>query len=353
MLVSNTRKWQYRLTMSEQALNLESDTPDLDASVVAGDSLKNYLNEIGRTPLLTSEEEVSLSRLIEAGVFAGHLLHLQSQLSSAPEQISNEDKRLAEKYMPMGSDLQVIAADGQSAKTRMIQANLKLVVSIAKRHTGRGLDLIDVIQEGNLGLIHSVEKFDYTKGFKFSTYSSWWIRQAISRGLANTSRTIRLPHDISVKVSKYSRLSQQFFQDNGREATDQEIAELIGENLEKARFLKELNSSPLSLDRTIRTDTQITIGEKIEDKSVAQPEASTLDGMTYSKINEAIDRLDPQQALIIKLRYGIGNYDPKKLEEIGEEVGLKRESVRRHQLLAEDRLRFIFKQYGITGSTDG
>lgn len=338
--------------MSDQAVFPESNVPDLDASSVAGDSVRSYLNEISRTPLLNSEEEVSLSRRIEAGVFAGRLLDLQSQLEREPERVSAEDKLLADKYRAITRSLRVISVDGQSAKDSLIRANLKLVVSIAKRYQGRGLDLIDLVQEGNFGLIHAVEKFDYTKGYKFSTYGTWWIRQAVSRGLAEKCRTIRVPHNLIDEVYKYSRLNHQFFQDNGREATDQEIAELIGDDVNKARLLKELNLSPVSLDRTIRADTKTTIGDIIEDKTAVQPEASTLDEMTILKVAAAIDQLDPRQALIIKRRYGIGKYEPQTLKQVGAELGVTQERTRQIQIRAEKQLRVIFEQLGITNFND-
>jgi RNA polymerase sigma factor (sigma-70 family) len=338
--------------MSEQTVLPESSVPDLDAGSVAGNLVRSYLNEISRTPLLNSEEEVSLSRRIEAGVFAGHLLDLQSQLESEPDQISAEDKLLADKYRAVSRSLEAVSVDGQSAKDSLIRANLKLVVSIAKRYQGRGLDLIDLIQEGNFGLIHAVEKFDYTKGYKFSTYGTWWIRQAVSRGLAEKCRTIRVPHYLMDEVNKYSRLNHQFFQDNGREATDQEIAELIGDDVDKARLLKELNLSPVSLDRAIGADTKTTIGDIIEDKTAVQPEASTLDEITILKVAASIDQLDPRQALIIKRRYGMGNHEPQTLKQLSAELGITKERVRQIQILAEKQLRVIFEQLGITNFND-
>jgi RNA polymerase nonessential primary-like sigma factor len=338
--------------MSEQVPIIETLIPDLDAGSVAGDSLRSYLNAISRTPLLTAEEEVLLCRRIEAGVFAGRIIDLQGQLKEDPTQVNAEDKQLAQKYSTICESLALIAADGDAAKNHMIQANLKLVVSIAKRYQNRGLDFQDVISEGNFGLMHAVEKFDYTKGFKFSTYGTWWIMQAVSRGISDQGRTIRVPNNMVDEVNKSVRLGRQFFQENGREATDIELADLVGTNAEKARRLKEISRLPISLDSPFDIGGDDRLGDFIEDTTAIQPETAVIDEMTQTKIFEAINQLEPRQALIIKRRYGIDCAEPQKLDQVGQEIGVTRERVRQIQKKAEESLRSIFKKFGITSLND-
>lgn len=338
--------------MSEQAPFVEPETPDLDATSVAGDSLRSYLNDINRTPLLTAEEEVMLCRRIEAGVFAGRLLELQTMVIDEPGQVGAEEKELAQKYAPFSQGLAVIAADGEAAKSHMVQANLKLVVSIAKRYQNRGLDFQDLISEGNFGLLHAVEKFDYAKGFKFSTYATWWITQRVRRGINDTARTIRIPNNQVDDVNKAVRLGRQFFQEKGREANDTELAELLGTDVEKAKFLKEIGRTPISLDMPLLADGEGRLGDFIEDTTALQPEIAAIDDITQAKIIEAINQLDPRAALIIKRRYGIGTDQPQKLDQVGREVGVTRERVRQIQKKAEERLRVILQKIGITGLND-
>lgn len=337
--------------MSEQASILLNTTPDLDEVSVAGDSVKSYLNEIGRTSLLKAEDEVLICRRIEAGIFAGRILDLQSCLCKKPDELSAEDKTLVVKYKSVSDGLEFIKADGQSAKSHMIHANLRLVVSIAKRYAGRGLDLQDLIQEGNIGLIHAIDKFDYRQGNKFSTYGSWWIKQSLSRAMAEKSRTIKIPSNIVTEVNKLIRVSTLFFQDNGRDATDQELAEILAMTVDKARLLKDLNKRPVPLDRSIVADGQVTIGDMIEDKAALLPEASTLSDMTHADISKAIDQLDPRQAFVIRRRYGINTSEQQTLDQVGRDLGLTRERVRQIQRLAEDKLRQKLINLGITSSS--
>jgi RNA polymerase nonessential primary-like sigma factor len=225
---------------------------DLDAQGPAADLVRVYLNGIGKTALLTAAEEVELAKRVEAGVFAQHRL----------DTAAAEDTELDPQYR---RDLRAVVRDGARAKNHLLEANLRLVVSLAKRYTGRGMPLLDLIQEGNLGLIRAMEKFDYTKGFKFSTYATWWIRQAITRGMADQSRTIRLPVHLVEQVNKLARIKREMHQNLGREATDEELAEESGIPVEKINDLLEHSRDPVSLDMPVGSDEEAPLGDFIED----------------------------------------------------------------------------------------
>ncbi|MGH3937887.1 MAG: sigma-70 family RNA polymerase sigma factor [Pseudonocardiaceae bacterium] len=284
---------------------------DLDVQSPAADLVRVYLNGIGRTALLTAQEEVELAKRIEAGVFARHMLDTTAQLSP-----------------PNRSDLLRIVHDGQVAKNHLLEANLRLVVSLAKRYTGRGMPLLDLIQEGNLGLIRAVEKFDYAKGFKFSTYATWWIRQAITRGMADQSRTIRLPVHLVEQVNKLARIKRDLHQQLGREATHQELAAESGIALEKVADLLDHSRDPVSLDMPVGAEEEAPLGDFIEDAEAADAESAVISGMLQDDLRRVLATLEDREQNVIRLRYGLDDGQPRTLDQIGKRFGLSRERVR-------------------------
>ena len=284
---------------------------DLDSASPAADLVRVYLNGIGKTALLTAEDEVELAKRIEAGLYAQHLLETRKRLG---------DKRK--------SDLAVIAADGQAARQHLLEANLRLVVSLAKRYTGRGMPLLDLIQEGNLGLIRAMEKFDYTKGFKFSTYATWWIRQAITRGMADQSRTIRLPVHLVEQVNKLARIKREMHQTLGREATDEELAEESGIPVEKINDLLEHSRDPVSLDMPVGADEEAPLGDFIEDSEAMSAENTVIAELLHTDIRHVLATLDEREQQVIQLRFGLDDGQPRTLDQIGKSFGLSRERVR-------------------------
>jgi RNA polymerase nonessential primary-like sigma factor len=284
---------------------------DLDTQSPAADLVRVYLNGIGKTALLTAEDEVELAKRIEAGLYAQHLLDTR--------------KRLGEKRK---NALATIAADGRAARSHLLEANLRLVVSLAKRYTGRGMPLLDLIQEGNLGLIRAMEKFDYTKGFKFSTYATWWIRQAITRGMADQSRTIRLPVHLVEQVNKLSRIKREMHQTLGREATDEELAEESGIPVEKINDLLEHSRDPVSLDMPVGADEEAPLGDFIEDSEAMSAENTVIAELLHTDIRHVLATLDEREKQVIQLRFGLDDGQPRTLDQIGKLFGLSRERVR-------------------------
>jgi RNA polymerase primary sigma factor len=296
---------------------------DLDDQTPAmGDSVHTYLKSIGRTSLLTAEQEVDLAKRIEAGLFAEH------KLETAP----NLDESLRR-------DLKLVAEDGRRAKAHMLEANLRLVVSVAKKYSDRGLSLLDVVQEGNLGLIRAVEKFDYTKGYKFSTYAMWWIRQAIQRGFADSARTIRLPVHVLEMLSKLSRVERDMHQRLGREPTPEELAVELDRTPDQIEELLRTSRQPISLDSTIGEDGETSIGDLIED--VDAPEASELVDrqLMAEQLRSALDALTPREATIMAMRFGLYDGNPHTLDEIGRALGLTRERIRQLEKQSLSKLR--------------
>jgi RNA polymerase nonessential primary-like sigma factor len=287
------------------------DLDDLDAQGPSADLVRVYLNGIGRTALLTAEQEVELAKRIEAGVFAQHKLETAKRLS--PQRIA---------------DLKAIVREGNRARNHLLVANLRLVVSLAKRYTGRGMPLLDLIQEGNLGLIRAVEKFDYTKGFKFSTYATWWIRQAVSRGMADQARTIRLPVHLVEQVNKLSRLKRELHQQLGRDATLEELAAESGIDAEKISDLLDHARDPVSLDMPVGTDEEAPLGDFIEDTESASAESAVVAGFMHRDIDKVLDTLDEREQAVVRMRYGLIDGRPRTLDEIGREFGISRERVR-------------------------
>jgi RNA polymerase primary sigma factor len=300
-----------------------ADGVDLDDQTPAmGDSVHTYLKSIGRTSLLTAEQEVDLAKRIEAGLFAEH------KLDSEPD--------LAADYR---HDLELVAEDGRRAKSHMLEANLRLVVSVAKKYSDRGLSLLDVVQEGNLGLIRAVEKFDYTKGYKFSTYAMWWIRQAIQRGFADSARTIRLPVHVLEMLSKLSRVERDMHQRLGREPTPEELAVELDRTPDQIEELLRTSRQPISLDSTIGEDGETSIGDLIED--VDAPEASELVDrqLMAEQLRSALDALTPREATIMAMRFGLYDGNPHTLDEIGRALGLTRERIRQLEKQSLSKLR--------------
>src|SRR6266536_2909584 len=306
---------------AELAARVEADLDDETSTM--GDSVHTYLKAIGRTSLLTAEQEVDLAKRIEAGLFAEYKLEAES---------GGLDDGLR-------AELEAVAADGRRAKAHMLEANLRLVVSVAKKYSDRGLSLLDVVQEGNLGLIRAVEKFDYTKGYKFSTYAMWWIRQAIQRGFADSARTIRLPVHVLEMLSKLSRVERDMHQRLGREPTPEELAVELDRTPDQIEELLRTSRQPISLDSTIGEDGETSIGDLIED--VDAPEASELVDrqLMADQLRNALDALTPREATIMAMRFGLYDGNPHTLDEIGRALGLTRERIRQLEKQSLSKLR--------------
>jgi RNA polymerase primary sigma factor len=306
----------------------ERDVPDLDAADDAtADTLRLYLTEIGRVPLLNAADEVELSKAIEAGVFAAEKLRLaDAGIGRKPS-----DKRRR--------DLSAVAAIGEAAKQRMLEANLRLVVSLAKRYQGHGLSLLDLIQEGNLGLVRAVEKFDYTKGFKFSTYATWWIRQALQRAVYEQGRTIRVPVHMGEQISKALRMQRRMSQELGRDVTIEELAEALDETPEKIREVLRHGRDPISLDSPVGDDGDAVLGEFISDADAPTAAEMVEFAELQDRLETALDALPERTAFVMRLRYGLVDGRPHTLDEIGRELGLSRERVRQLERDALTELR--------------
>ena len=277
---------------------------------VTSDLVRIYLREIGRVPLLTAEDEVELAKSIEAGLFA--------------------DEKLAGGQPCRGArqaELSLLAAEGLRAKQRLIEANLRLVVSIAKRYIGRGLSFLDLIQEGNLGLIRAVEKFDYTKGYKFSTYATWWIRQAITRAIADQARTIRIPVHMVETINKMARVQRQLHQDLGREATPGEIGAEMGLSATRVAEIQRIAQEPVSLQAPIGEEDS-DLGDFIEDTDAVVPMEAAAFIMLQDQLEQILDSLSGREQKIIQLRFGLTDGHPRTLEEVGREFGVTRERIR-------------------------
>jgi RNA polymerase primary sigma factor len=310
------------LAQVAEGLSSGSETDLDDQTSVMGDSVHTYLKSIGRRSLLTAEEEVELAKRIEAGLFAEHKLGAESGLTK--------------RYR---ADLELVAEDGRRAKAHMLEANLRLVVSVAKKYSDRGLSLLDVVQEGNLGLIRAVEKFDYSKGYKFSTYAMWWIRQAIQRGFADSARTIRLPVHVLEMLSKLSRVERDMHQRLGREPTPEELAVELDRTPDQIEELLRTSRQPISLDSTIGEDGETSIGDLIEDTDA--PEASELVDrqLMADQLRHALDALTPREATIMSMRFGLYDGNPHTLDEIGKALGLTRERIRQLEKQSLSKLR--------------
>jgi RNA polymerase primary sigma factor len=283
----------------------------VESAVVATDLVRHYLKEIGRVRLLTAEEEVQLSRRIEAGVFA------TDRLDTAPA-LSHTHRR----------ELEIIARDGTIAKQRLIEANLRLVVSIAKRYSGRGLPFLDLVQEGNLGLIRAVEKFDYTKGYKFSTYATWWIRQAVTRALADQARTIRVPVHVVEVINKIIRLQRSLHQEHGTEPTIEELAVVMDMTPERVVEALRYAQDPVSLHTPVGESEESEFGDLIEDLNAACPADAASVSMLRSDLDALLETLGDREKRVVTMRYGLDDGTPHTLEEVGQIFGVTRERVR-------------------------
>ena len=288
---------------------------DAATVMLTGDPVRMYLKEIGKEDLLTAAEEVDLAMKIEAGTEATEKLeaHERGEL-----ELSRVELRRLNRVEQVGLE----------AKQSLISANLRLVVSIAKRYVGRGMLFLDLIQEGNLGLIRAVEKFDYTKGFKFSTYATWWIRQAITRAIADQARTIRIPVHMVETINKLVRVQRQLLQDLGRDPTPEEIGEEMGMSAERIREIQKISQEPVSLETPIGEEEDSQLGDFIEDsQAVAPPEAAS-DSMLREQLEQVLDGLADRERKVIKLRFGLEDGHPRTLEEVGREFGVTRERIR-------------------------
>ncbi|WP_406861448.1 sigma-70 family RNA polymerase sigma factor [Streptomyces sp. HUAS MG47] len=284
-----------------------------------------YLDEIARTPLLDAAKEVELSQTIEAGVYARQILDgaAESEIGSKADGASREE-------------LEALYEAGERAKDLFIKSNLRLVVAVARRYPRSGLPLLDLIQEGNAGLVRAVEKFDYTKGFKFSTYATWWIRQAITRSIADQSRTIRLPVHLVEELGRIRRVQREFNREHGREPEPAEVAEELGSTPERVTDVLDWARDPVSLNMSVDDEGETQFGDLLEDTSAVSPEQSVLTLLRSEELDDLIDKLDDRTASIIRMRYGIEDGRERTLTEVGKEHGLTRERIRqieKHALL--------------------
>jgi RNA polymerase primary sigma factor len=302
------------------------DDDDLPAAQVAvagatADPVKDYLKQIGKVPLLNAEQEVELAKRIEAGLFAEEKL---------AEGALSVDERI---------DLEWIAEDGRRAKNHLLEANLRLVVSLAKRYTGRGMLFLDLIQEGNLGLIRAVEKFDYTKGYKFSTYATWWIRQAITRAMADQARTIRIPVHMVEVINKLARVQRQMLQDLGREPTPEELAVELDMTPEKVVEVQKYGREPISLHTPLGEDGDSEFGDLIEDSEAIQPGEAVSFTLLQEQLHSVLDTLSEREAGVVSMRFGLTDGQPKTLDEIGKVYGVTRERIRQIESKTMSKLR--------------
>ena len=293
------------------------------AAGATADPVKDYLKQIGRVNLLNAEQEVDLSERIEAGLYAQHLLDTESD--------KMDFKRRRE--------LKWAANDGKRAKDHLLEANLRLVVSLAKRYTGRGMLFLDLIQEGNLGLIRAVEKFDWKKGFKFSTYATWWIRQAITRAMADQARTIRVPVHMVEVINKLSRVQRQMLQDLGREPTPDELARELDMPVEKVQEVQKYGREPISLHTPLGEDGDSEFGDLIEDTDAIAPSDAVAFSLLQEQFKQVLETLSPREAGVIKMRYGLEDGQPKTLDDIGRVYGVTRERIRQIESKALRKLR--------------
>ena len=293
------------------------------AAGATADPVKDYLKQIGRVNLLNAEQEVDLSERIEAGLYAQHLLDTESD--------KMDFKRRRE--------LKWAANDGKRAKDHLLEANLRLVVSLAKRYTGRGMLFLDLIQEGNLGLIRAVEKFDWKKGFKFSTYATWWIRQAITRAMADQARTIRVPVHMVEVINKLSRVQRQMLQDLGREPTPDELARELDMPVEKVQEVQTYGREPISLHTPLGEDGDSEFGDLIEDTDAIAPSDAVAFSLLQEQFKQVLETLSPREAGVIKMRYGLEDGQPKTLDDIGRVYGVTRERIRQIESKTMSKLR--------------
>jgi RNA polymerase primary sigma factor len=299
-----------------------------DAELTASaDSVRAYLKQIGKVALLNAEEEVELAKRIEAGLYAA-------------ERVRKAEEESSEKLAPqMRRDLRWIVRDGERAKNHLLEANLRLVVSLAKRYTGRGMAFLDLIQEGNLGLIRAVEKFDYTKGYKFSTYATWWIRQAITRAMADQARTIRIPVHMVEVINKLGRIQRELLQDLGREPTPEELAKEMDITPEKVLEIQQYAREPISLDQTIGDEGDSQLGDFIEDSEAVVAVDAVSFTLLQDQLQSVLATLSEREAGVVRLRFGLTDGQPRTLDEIGQVYGVTRERIRQIESKTMSKLR--------------
>jgi RNA polymerase primary sigma factor len=302
----------------------EADEPEQTVTVAGAtaDPVKDYLKQIGKVPLLNAEQEVDLAKRIEAGLFS-------------EEKLARETKVSAKLLDELGW----ISEDGHRAKNHLLEANLRLVVSLAKRYTGRGMLFLDLIQEGNLGLIRAVEKFDYTKGYKFSTYATWWIRQAITRAMADQARTIRIPVHMVEVINKLARVQRQMLQDLGREPTPEELAKELDMTPEKVVEVQKYGREPISLHTPLGEDGDSEFGDLIEDSEAIVPADAVSFTLLQEQLHAVLDTLSEREAGVVSMRFGLTDGQPKTLDEIGKVYGVTRERIRQIESKTMSKLR--------------
>jgi RNA polymerase primary sigma factor len=298
-----------------------------DAELTASaDSVRAYLKQIGKVALLNAEEEVELAKRIEAGLYAAERLR---KVAEAQEELATQMRR----------DLRWIVRDGERAKSHLLEANLRLVVSLAKRYTGRGMAFLDLIQEGNLGLIRAVEKFDYTKGYKFSTYATWWIRQAITRAMADQARTIRIPVHMVEVINKLGRIQRELLQDLGREPTPEELAKEMDITPDKVLEIQQYAREPISLDQTIGDEGDSQLGDFIEDSEAVVAVDAVSFTLLQDQLQSVLATLSEREAGVVRLRFGLTDGQPRTLDEIGQVYGVTRERIRQIESKTMSKLR--------------
>ena len=303
----------------------EEDAPQQRAVNIIGataDPVKDYLKQIGKVALLNAAEEVDLATRIEAGLYAEHKM---------------QEEEITE--VRLRRDMQLVVADGRRAKNHLLEANLRLVVSLAKRYTGRGMLFLDLIQEGNLGLIRAVEKFDYTKGFKFSTYATWWIRQAITRAMADQARTIRIPVHMVEVINKLARVQRQMLQDLGREPTPEELGTELDMTPEKVIEVQKYGREPISLHTPLGEDGDSEFGDLIEDSEAVVPADAVGFTLLQEQLHSVLDTLSEREAGVVAMRFGLTDGQPKTLDEIGKVYGVTRERIRQIESKTMSKLR--------------
>ncbi|MDT0446154.1 RNA polymerase sigma factor [Streptomyces johnsoniae] len=302
----------------------EDDAPaqQVAAAGATADPVKDYLKQIGKVPLLNAEQEVELAKRIEAGLFA-------------EDKLASSDKTAPK----LRRELEIISEDGRRAKNHLLEANLRLVVSLAKRYTGRGMLFLDLIQEGNLGLIRAVEKFDYTKGYKFSTYATWWIRQAITRAMADQARTIRIPVHMVEVINKLARVQRQMLQDLGREPTPEELAKELDMTPEKVVEVQKYGREPISLHTPLGEDGDSEFGDLIEDSEAVVPADAVSFTLLQEQLHSVLDTLSEREAGVVSMRFGLTDGQPKTLDEIGKVYGVTRERIRQIESKTMSKLR--------------
>jgi RNA polymerase primary sigma factor len=298
-----------------------------DAELTASaDSVRAYLKQIGKVALLNAEEEVELAKRIEAGLYAAERLR---KVAEAQQELATQMRR----------DLRWIVRDGERAKSHLLEANLRLVVSLAKRYTGRGMAFLDLIQEGNLGLIRAVEKFDYTKGYKFSTYATWWIRQAITRAMADQARTIRIPVHMVEVINKLGRIQRELLQDLGREPTPEELAKEMDITPDKVLEIQQYAREPISLDQTIGDEGDSQLGDFIEDSEAVVAVDAVSFTLLQDQLQSVLATLSEREAGVVRLRFGLTDGQPRTLDEIGQVYGVTRERIRQIESKTMSKLR--------------